>query len=83
MAIGLSLALFAAAEGAAATDVSSQRGRAADAAPVASARATARIVRPVRVRIRRDGERPVVDAPRQQEPQEQRDENGTLWIEFS
>ena len=60
-------------------------GAGASRAPVAtaSARATARIVRPVSVRIERRGEQVTVETQGHQKPQQERDEDGMLWIEFS
>lgn len=60
-------------------------GTAGARAPVAtaSARATARIVRPVSVRIERRGEQITVETRGNQKPQQERDEDGVMWIEFS
>ncbi len=49
----------------------------------ASASATARVVRPVRIRIDRDTAEVSIDAAQTQTPQRVRDDAGTLWIEFS
>jgi hypothetical protein len=50
---------------------------------IAVATARAKSVRPVAVRIRRKGKIIEVDAPEAQAPQAKRDDNGTLWVEFS
>lgn len=64
-----------------ATDEPSARG--AGSAPIASATASARILRPVSVRVRKVGDRLKIETPREAKPQTERDAAGTLWIEFS
>ena len=52
-------------------------------APVAVVVARAEIVRPVSVRIRRNGAEIEIEAPKARKPQAEHDRSGTLWVEFS
>jgi len=61
----------------------SKAGRASSGSTIATATASARIIRPVSVRVRQSGETVEIDAKAAQKPQTERDRSGTLWIEFS
>lgn len=49
----------------------------------ASATASARIIRPASLRVRRAGDTVEIEAETAEKPQTARDGEGTLWIEFS
>ncbi|MEM7688973.1 MAG: hypothetical protein AAF291_08105 [Pseudomonadota bacterium] len=66
-----------------ATKAAHASARAPSSGPSATVSASAKIVRPVSVRVRADDGKIEVDAPRARKPQAERDTRGTLWIEFS
>lgn len=74
-----------AATGAAASEAgaSQAKSRASSSGAVATVSASAKIVRPVSVRVRADRKSVEIDVPNARTPQAERDTAGTLWIEFS